>query len=303
MISRATLSLPRITPELPPCRPVAQCLRHSQYRLFHASSIRHNASLPDYYAALEIQPNATQPDIKKQFYKLSKANHPDLHPDDSEAAKRFVNISEAYNTLGSPSKRAIYDRDFLRAQPSQRGAAGAAHPSGSYSSASTGPGGRPASGLSRRRTQFRGPPPSFYRSGGWGEHSSKRAEHANKASHAHEQQGRSQHEAPGTGPSGFASSSDHDVPHFDRDGHLRTHSGIEQNRHKTRRNQAWTTISEEELEASRGNSVLFNFIMMSGVLAAIWGISTALMTNSSGGNRKQRSASDSAGANGKAKES
>lgn len=84
-----------------------------------------------------------------------------------------MRISEAYNVLSHSTSRAKYDRDVLRLHESQPAAA-AAHPRGSYSS--TGPaGGRPASGLSRRRGTFRGPPPSFYRSGGWGTHGAKRS--------------------------------------------------------------------------------------------------------------------------------
>lgn len=85
-----------------------------------------------------------------------------------------MRISEAYSTLSNTEKRAKYDRDVLRlhdhraSQPQQAR-------TGSYSS-TTGPaGGRPASGLSRRRGTFRGPPPSFYRSGGWGAHEAKRS--------------------------------------------------------------------------------------------------------------------------------
>lgn len=102
-----------------------------------------------------------------------------------------MRISEAYNVLSHSNSRAKYDRDVLRLHESRPGAAAAATtPRGSYSS--TGPaGGRPASGLSRRRGTFRGPPPSFYRSGGWGAHGAKR-------SAAHDES---------TGSSGAASSS------------------------------------------------------------------------------------------------
>lgn len=88
-----------------------------------------------------------------------------------------MRISEAYNVLSDTQKRAKYDRDVLSLHQHQHHHQ---HPhshstrSGSYSS--SGPaGGRPASGLSRRRGTFHGPPPSFYRSGGWGAHGAKRA--------------------------------------------------------------------------------------------------------------------------------
>ncbi|KAK3670474.1 hypothetical protein LTR78_009578 [Recurvomyces mirabilis] len=221
-----------------------------------------------------------------QFYKLSKANHPDLHPNDSHAAERFVKISEAHATLGSPQKKTRYDRDFLRASPSST-AGPSGGPSGSYSSAHAGS--RPASGLSRRRTQFRGPPPSFYRSGGWGDQGEKRGEAASQAGHAHEaqsqqQQQQSQAGPAGTGPGGFTSGFDNDVRHFDHDGHYKTHSGIERTRHKARRKNR---VYAEDLEgAVGGSSALFNFVMISGVLCIIFGVSGGLMSFSSAGKEK-----------------
>ncbi|KAF2770061.1 DnaJ-domain-containing protein, partial [Teratosphaeria nubilosa] len=228
---------------------------------FHPTSAR--SDMPDHYATLELPTNATAGEIKKQFYKLSKAYHPDLHRDDSSSSQKFVQISEAHATLGSPEKKARYDRDLLRSHaPSGAGS----RPSGSYSSASQPAGSRPPSGLSRRRTQFRGPPPSFYRSGGWGEHSEKRSEHASKASHSHEAQGQAQSGPAGTGPGGFTQGFDNDVRHFDQKGHYRTHSEIERTRHKARRKQY--TISEDDIAAAAagGTSTLANFVMISGVL-------------------------------------
>ncbi|KAI7604083.1 hypothetical protein KC343_g14237, partial [Hortaea werneckii] len=130
-------------------------------RPFHISTPRCQESASNFYEVLDLPTTATPGEIKKQFYKLSKAHHPDLHPEDPHAAQRFVRISEAHATLGSPEKKEKYDRDVVR--PTQTGpgggpAGGAGAPPGSFSS-SSGPGGRPASGLSRRRTQFRGPPP------------------------------------------------------------------------------------------------------------------------------------------------
>nr|POF16432.1 dnaj-like protein [Quercus suber] len=227
--------------------------------------------------------------MSRQFYKLSKAYHPDLHPNDPNASHRFVKISEAYATLGSPSKKQKYDHDFLRSQPGSRSSS--ARPNGSYSSSAATPaGGRPPSGLSKRRTTFRGPPPSFYRSGGWGEHEDKRAEAASSASHSYEAQGRSQ-SGPGgpagTGPGGFTSGFDNDVPHFDQRGHFQTHSQIERSRRQSKRR------TEREMAADQGggNSTLFNFLIISGAFAIIFGVSgyvTELLEKSGGRGAKRR---------------
>jgi curved DNA-binding protein CbpA len=220
--------------------------------------------------------------IDRQFYKLSKAHHPDLHPDDNTAAQRFVKISEAHATLGSPEKKARYDRDFLRVQPTAGGTSPT--PAGSFSSASHA-GSRPASGLSRRRTQFRGPPPSFYRSGGWGQQSEKRSEAASRASHIHEAAQGGPAGPAGTGPGGFTSGFDNDVRHFDQAGHHRTHSEIERTRHKARRKRR---VNAAELESEYGGgSVLFNFVMISGILGVIFGISGAI-AGTGGAERKQK---------------
>ena len=243
-------------------------------RGFHPSSSRSDDGMPNHYATLDLPVNASPGEIKKQFYKLSKAHHPDLHPNDPTAADRFVKISEAHATLGSAENKARYDRDFMRSQPSSGGGRGA--PSGSYSSASTPAGGRPASGLSRRRTQFRGPPPSFYRSGGWGAHGEKRSEAAGKASHSHEAQGQAQSGPTGpagTGPGGFTSGFDNDVRHFDQEGHLRTHSTIEQMRHRARR-KGRVRVDEGDYA---GRSSLFNFVVISGVLIGTFGISGTML--------------------------
>ncbi|KAK5711733.1 hypothetical protein LTR15_012328 [Elasticomyces elasticus] len=256
-----------------------------QRRAFHPSSSRGDDGMPNHYATLQLPINASPSEIKKQFYKLSKAHHPDLHPDDPHAAERFVSISEAHATLGSAEKKVRYDRDFQRSQPSFSHS-NPSTPSGSYSSASHA-GGRPASGLSRRRTQFRGPPPSFYRSGGWGDQSEKRSEAASSASHSHEAQGQAQSGPTGpagTGPGGFTSGFDNDVRHFDHDGHLKTHSTLEQNRHRARRK---ARVRSEESDYA-GSSALFNFVMISAVLLGTFGISGTLLERGETERRRQK---------------
>lgn len=107
----------------------------------------------------------------RTFYALSLKHHPDRNRTDPSASQRFARISAAYNVLGNASKRQTYDRDngFHHTQHAQT------HPpTGSHSSHSANaPGGsyagsRPASGLSKRRGTFTGPPPSFYAHGGYG---------------------------------------------------------------------------------------------------------------------------------------
>ncbi|EME44556.1 hypothetical protein DOTSEDRAFT_152496, partial [Dothistroma septosporum NZE10] len=263
------------------------CLEQSRAkaRPFHQTTGRRDDhGMPDHYATLDIASSASPKDIKKQFYKLSKANHPDLHPDDAHASKRFVKISEAWAVLGSPDKKQRYDRDFFRARQSSEPSNSGNTPQGSHSSSQTGPGGRPASGLSRRRTTFRGPPPSFYRSGGWGEHSAKREEHASKASHTSETSGESASgpQGPGMGPGGFAGGFDGEVPHFNNRAHTATHEELAE-RARVRRRRA-VQYESAEMSGSGGSSVLFNFFMVTGLLGAVAAVSSMVY----GGTERRR---------------
>ena len=63
---------------------------------------------PDYYATLGVPPDATSPQIKKAYRTLAKRYHPDVNPS-SDAASRFREITEAYDTLIDPDRRRRYD--------------------------------------------------------------------------------------------------------------------------------------------------------------------------------------------------
>lgn len=193
----------------------------------------------------------------RQFYSLSKTHHPDHNPNDPQASERFVKISEAYAILGSPQKRERYDRDIHRPQgPSPFNA-----PRGSHSSSSTPFGSRPASGLSRRRTQFKGPPPSFYRSGGWGAQSNKRQAQAEASGSAATGQPRGGGFGPGQGQAEF-----NDVPHFDHEGHHRTQEQQDQRRRRR--------LERESVEFTEGGSVLFQFLLITAVITFTFSITS-----------------------------
>ena len=63
----------------------------------------------DYYKILGVEKGASQDEIKSAYRKLAKLYHPDLHPNDKEAASKFKEVNEAYEVLGDPNKRANYD--------------------------------------------------------------------------------------------------------------------------------------------------------------------------------------------------
>jgi DnaJ-class molecular chaperone len=66
----------------------------------------------DYYDVLGVTKNASDDDIKKAYRKLASKFHPDKEPDDSKKAvleTQLKEINEAYETLGDPGKKQIYD--------------------------------------------------------------------------------------------------------------------------------------------------------------------------------------------------
>ncbi len=64
----------------------------------------------DYYAILEIAPDADLTVIKSQYRKLVRQYHPDIASDKETAHARMQLILEAYNILSDVEKRATYDR-------------------------------------------------------------------------------------------------------------------------------------------------------------------------------------------------
>lgn len=64
----------------------------------------------DYYEVLGLKKGASEDEIKKAFKTMARKYHPDLHPDDQEAADKFKEINEAYEVLSDSEKRARYDQ-------------------------------------------------------------------------------------------------------------------------------------------------------------------------------------------------
>lgn len=58
----------------------------------------------DPYKVLGISPGASQDEIKKAYRKKAKEYHPDLHPNDPDAARKMNEINEAYDLLQNPEK-------------------------------------------------------------------------------------------------------------------------------------------------------------------------------------------------------
>ena len=160
---------------------------------------------------------------------------------------------------------------------------------GSYSSAgATYAGSRPASGLSKRRTAFRGPPPSFYAHGGYGRAGARQSPGgAYTSTGGPASQGAQNSED----PTSFVNNNP--VWHFNAKGHYKTQTA-EDARRKERRSQQMQR-EREILEAERGGSFILRFVIVSGILvvtaafgALVPGSSTTA-TASQSGSKTERS--------------
>jgi curved DNA-binding protein CbpA len=103
---------------------------------------------PDPYQLLGVARGASGEEITRAWRRRAAAEHPDHRPRDAAAPARFRALTEAYQVLGDPARRAAYDRS-LGNQPR----AGAAAAEG------------PAAGLSARSQRGPGVPVTVRRAG------------------------------------------------------------------------------------------------------------------------------------------
>jgi molecular chaperone DnaJ len=66
--------------------------------------------MADYYGVLGVARGASDDEIKKEYRKLAMQFHPDRNNGSKEAEEQFKVVTEAYDVLRDPDKRAAYDR-------------------------------------------------------------------------------------------------------------------------------------------------------------------------------------------------
>ena len=64
----------------------------------------------DYYGLLGVHRNATDAELKRAYRRLAHEHHPDKNQGNKAAEEKFKEISEAYEVLSDPQKRAYYDQ-------------------------------------------------------------------------------------------------------------------------------------------------------------------------------------------------
>jgi DnaJ-class molecular chaperone len=64
----------------------------------------------DFYKVLGVSRSADEKEIKSSYRKLARKYHPDVNPNDKSAEAKFKEISEAYEVIGDPEKRKLYDQ-------------------------------------------------------------------------------------------------------------------------------------------------------------------------------------------------
>src|SRR3954467_9917938 len=112
--------------------------RRAATHLVSDGSLRHGRTMAlDLYQRLGVQRGASEAEIKKAYRNLAKQLHPDRNKDKPDAAKRFGEITHAYDLLSDKDKRARYDRGELDEDGNPKMPFGSGF--GGYSSGTGGP--------------------------------------------------------------------------------------------------------------------------------------------------------------------
>ncbi len=64
----------------------------------------------DYYATLEVTPQASDEEVKRAYRKLALKYHPDRNQGNKQAEEKIREINAAYEVLGNPETRKSYER-------------------------------------------------------------------------------------------------------------------------------------------------------------------------------------------------
>jgi len=91
----------------------------------------------DLYQRLGLKRGASEAEIKKAYRSLAKQLHPDRNKDNPNAAKRFGEITHAYDMLSDKDKRARYDRGEIDEEGNPKMPFGGGF--GGYSGGASGP--------------------------------------------------------------------------------------------------------------------------------------------------------------------
>jgi molecular chaperone DnaJ len=69
-----------------------------------------NVANTNLYEILEVEATCTPDELKQSYRRLARKYHPDSNTDDPMAETRFKEVSQAYEILSDPERRANYDR-------------------------------------------------------------------------------------------------------------------------------------------------------------------------------------------------
>jgi curved DNA-binding protein CbpA len=71
----------------------------------------------DPYEVLGVQADASRRDIVRAYHRAAQRAHPDVQPHDQAAMARFQALTDAYELLTDPGRRAEYDRGHRAPRP------------------------------------------------------------------------------------------------------------------------------------------------------------------------------------------